>query len=357
MCLCPITIPNKNKPQTAFERSMASKVSDIKDTESLFIRVPCNHCSECLHRRQLEVTQRCQVELLDHYSFFGTLTYNNESLPHFVTSDGQDVMYADTRDFTLMVKRIRKNNLAPRPFHYILVSERGTKKGRPHFHFILFVPRYKDDSRYVPAQLEYTLYWLFRNEWRRNYGSTRKPDWKPLFTYSEIWKNGKKFCNFDLHYITLHASDNGQDDVSFYVSKYVFKPSKFERRLYCVLRDSLDPAEFFRTWQVVKSRSQFSKGVGCHSELQKSKIAHSIALSQNDPTGLKFFASNGKPQPLARYYRKCVSLASARSSVTASGGPISYFDRPLDKSLNTEYNFKKTLLAIEQKDIADFYPE
>lgn len=357
MCLCPITIPNKNKPQTALERSMASSVSDIKDTESLFIRVPCNHCSECLHRRQLEVTQRCQVELLDHYSFFGTLTYNNESLPHFATSDGQDITYADTRDFTLMVKRIRKNNLAPRPFHYILVSERGTKKGRPHFHFILFVPRYKDDSRYVPAQLEHTLYWLFRNEWRRNYGSTRSPVWKPLFTYAEFWKNGKRICNYDLHYITLHASDNGQDDVSFYVSKYIFKPSKFERRLYCILRDSLDSVEFFRTWQVIKSRSQFSKGVGCHSDLQKQKIAHCISVSQNDSDGLKFFASNGKAQPLARYYRKYVSLASARSSVTASGGPISYFDRPLDKSLNTEYNFKKTLLAIEQKDIADFYPE
>lgn len=357
MCTCPILIPNKLKTRSKFGRAMLSNnqyINGIKDIESEYLRVPCNHCSECLKRRQLEITQRCQNELLDHYCFFGTLTYSPEAIPHFVTSDGSDITFANCRDFSLMVKRIRKNNLLPRPFHYILVSERGTTKGRPHFHYLMFVPKYDSDSDYTPVELEKLIYCVVFNEWRRNVGSTRNPVWQPLFHYHEKFVAGKKICNFDLHYVTSHSSDKGADDVSFYVSKYIFKPSKFERLLYSRLRASLDPIEFFRTWSVVKSRSVFSKRVGYHSDKQKSKIQYCINTSSSNKNGFQFFQSDGKPVPLARYYRRYASLDALRSSVIARGGPISLYDIP---SVADHYNSEQSSLRvrhfIESKDISD----
>ena len=184
MCLSPIKIPNPNY------HSPVELIQKTTDTENTYLLVPCGVCSECLMKRQSDIVQRCKCLALDHYLFFCTLTYNPESLPVVVTSTGVAVKYADYSDAQKMFKRIRKYDLFGRPFKYFFVSERG-KKGRPHFHGLIFIPKKPDDDKLLPSILETSVRKVLFREWRRNYGSSRNPIWKPLFTYKSKFVGGK----------------------------------------------------------------------------------------------------------------------------------------------------------------------
>ena len=189
--------------------------------------------------RQSSIVQRCIAESLDNYLFFCTLTYNNDSLPVIETSSGFSIRYADMRDFTLMMKRLRKRPGFDRTCRYLVVSELGEKNGRPHFHALLVVPKLPGDTFVTIMQLET---WLFENvlaEWRRNYGSTRSPVYRPLCTYTRRWIRGELKTNYDLHYLNPRSSQNGVSDVAFYVSKYMLKRSDREKRLQQALKLNL----------------------------------------------------------------------------------------------------------------------
>lgn len=222
MCLSPIKIPNPNYG------AKAELLRKTKDCESRFMYVPCNVCAECTAAKQQQIVQRCRSLCLDHYLFFVTLTYNADSLRYVDTSTGFHIPYADLSDLQKMFKRIRYRNMIDRPFLYFAVTERGSKKGRPHIHFLLFIRKNKDDDKLYPAQLEPYLFRLFLSEWKRNYGSDRKPIWKPLLTYKKAFRHGRMYSNYDCHYVVNHSTENGSDDVAFYVSKYVLKPSDKE---------------------------------------------------------------------------------------------------------------------------------
>lgn len=114
MCVSPVLIPNPNY------RNTTELIRLTTDTENQFIRVPCNHCPECLAARQSAIVQRVRCLSLDHYIFFCTLTYNKESLPWHTCSDGFKIPYADISDAQKMFKRIRKDNLFGVPFRYFL---------------------------------------------------------------------------------------------------------------------------------------------------------------------------------------------------------------------------------------------
>ncbi len=70
---------------------------------------------------------------------FITLTYNDENLPPSNSLKKRDVQ--------LFIKRLRKK-VAPLKIRYFLAGEYGGRKGRPHYHMILFgyIP---DDLRYL----------------------------------------------------------------------------------------------------------------------------------------------------------------------------------------------------------------
>ena len=88
MCLSPVIIPNPN-----YGLKYSPELSPLIDTSSSSIAVPCGHCSECIHNRQLALVQRLQMESLCNYLFFSTLTYNNEMIPQLVTSSGYNIKY------------------------------------------------------------------------------------------------------------------------------------------------------------------------------------------------------------------------------------------------------------------------
>ena len=179
MCVSPIPIVNPNfgkKPEGVFK---------LKDCSASRIYVPCGYCDECIHQKQQNVIQRVQLVSKDSYVFYATLTYNPESLPCVVTSTGYSIPYADLGDFQRVLKRIRVHNLFKFPFKYLLVSERGSKRSRPHFHCLFF---FKKIANWDDADLlgfENYLWHTLLDNWSRNIGSDKKPIYQPLCTFKQ----------------------------------------------------------------------------------------------------------------------------------------------------------------------------
>lgn len=93
---------------------------------------PCGQCPACLNQRAAEWGVRLihEAHYWDHAQFT-TLTYNNEHLP----KSGWLVPQHLT-DFLKRVNAKQKYN--GRGFAYFASGEYGEKKGRPHYHAILF---------------------------------------------------------------------------------------------------------------------------------------------------------------------------------------------------------------------------
>lgn len=249
MCISPIVIKNPNAGAKKIGLNL------LKDCTSATIKVPCGHCSECIAVRQMELIQRVLMEGTFCHLFFGTFTYNDSALPS-VNINGYNIRYASADDFVNMIKRVRKVSLYP--FRYFVVSERGSKHGRPHFHLLLSTPKGDVD----PLNLERYFSDLFFGEWRRNYGSTRKPVYMPLCTLSRRYYDGRLSTNFDFHFVDPRFSDGGVADVGFYVIKYLMKADKHTNRLQQALKLNLHPSIYASIWDMVKSKTFFSKGYG-----------------------------------------------------------------------------------------------
>lgn len=347
MCVSPVRIKNPN---------YGSKVPLIvrtKDTKSQYINVPCNVCSECLASRQMQLVQRARTMALDHYIFYCTLTYDNEHLPRLGLSTGVSIPYADISDVQRMIKRIRKDNLFFRPFKFLFVSERGSERGRPHFHGLFFIDKYLDDDKLYPAMVEPSLRKVLFSQWARNVGTRKNPIYEPLFKFRQKYVGGKLFKNFDFHYVTPHTTENGSDDVSFYVTKYLLKPSSKEIRLQQALSLNLDIDEYNSAWKIVKSKMLCSKEFGYATELEKSHIQIGLELSRKDNTGLKYYCQNGNSQPLARYYRKFVPFEIASDSVDAIGSPIYDDDRTISEKLKSLEKGSIIREKIQNRDALD----
>lgn len=279
VCTSPITIKNPNK---GLNPSVG--INFMRDCSSDFIKIPCGHCPECIGVRQLNFTQRVQVEALVNHIFFLTLTYNNESLPyvqdHLVDPRSGDcveldldrpVRYADFRDFSLMMMRLRNSGAVPADTRFVTVSELGSSRGRPHFHSLLFIPKSPGDDFNKCLELEHSLFSAVLSEWRRNYGSRRVPVYRPLCTYVRRFVRGELRTNFDLHYVNPCLTDGSEGDVAFYVSKYMVKPSDRVRRLQSYLRLNLDEEQYKSVWQVVRPRYSASHLFGLSGFYDSSK--------------------------------------------------------------------------------------
>lgn len=350
MCVSPVRIPNPNYG------NKLPLMRQMYDCESQFLNVPCNVCSECIAARQMHIVQRARTMALDHYIFYCTLTYNNESLPVYTCSNGYSIRYADISDIQRMFKRIRKSNAFGRPFSYFFVTERGSERARPHVHGLIFIRKNDDDDKLFPAQLEPSVSNTIFKEWRRNYGSNRKPIWRPLFTFRRKYVAGKLHTNFDCHYVTPHSSEHGASDVAFYVTKYILKPSDKEERLQRALKLNLSPEEFESVWKVVRSRCICSKHFGASTDFERNYVRDSIHVSRNDPEGFKYYTEDGKPQPLARYYRRYVGLDDAVSSSVARGSPLTVDNRSQsEKDLSVERG-KIIKSKVSHREISELFP-
>ena len=301
-CVSPIKIPNNNYGLENIG------INFIKDC-SQFLSVPCGHCDGCFRLKQLYIIQRAQMEILAGKDlYFGTLTYNNKMIPRIDIGDKQ-YLYADFRDVRLMIKRLRKDNLLGTSFSFLVVSEYGGSRHRPHFHFILSVPSVKDfATKYSRAKVWHDI---ILSQWKRNVAmrynrkgqlvpNTRVPNWIPLCTY--VNRNGKR--NFDFHFVEPSLTGNSLD-VAFYVTKYIHKSPRNEK-LRSFLKLNFSPDEYSEYWRLLNPHSAISRGFGCpyHPEVKKyirDGIRYGI---QKGFPYFVFFNHEGNSFPLSPYYVK-----------------------------------------------------
>lgn len=198
-------------------------------------------------------------------------------LPSYKASDGNVYHYADINDFRLMIKRLRKRGEIPQCKYYVF-TEYGSEKHRPHFHFILFISKetvrsicniplfVKDYSEafynYI-LKLEKDLYWTFRNGWKRRIGGTvRNPVYEPLFEYHERWIRGKKYANYDFHFVR-QLEEHTFTDVFMYVSKYCVKFDQWLDKLIgqAYFRYEYDEYKRIRQLMLPKCRASLYLGI------------------------------------------------------------------------------------------------
>ena len=134
MCLAPIMIRNTNYLSPIKDKDYHI----LHDTIHEFLPVPCGRCASCVHLRQVYLIQRVQMEAINNDLFYGTLTYNEDSLPRVKYGD-IEFAYPDFSDWQKMIKMIRKD-YPHLKFKYMLVSEYGGKKHRPIFTFFCRSP-------------------------------------------------------------------------------------------------------------------------------------------------------------------------------------------------------------------------
>lgn len=303
MCVNPILIRNPNYKR----KCRLGSFDSFKDCSSLYIRVPCGHCIDCIQSKQMSIVQRSQMMNLDYHVFFGTLTYDNKHLPYLYTSSGIKITYADISHIQKMFKRIRKGNLFTRDFKYLVVSERGSLKGRPHFHLLLYVRKLDNDNYLDILNLEDLIFNTLKCEWRVNVGSSRTPIYEPLFKYSRKFIKGRLSTNFDLHFVNPRFG-NDENSVVFYCTKYMLKDSLSQRSFYYALKNNYDYDEFKYLWSKVRNRVLMSKDFGnSHSPAVKLYIKQCIyeSVNDSDSTAPSFFnPDNGQSFPLSRYFQR-----------------------------------------------------
>lgn len=104
-----------------------------------FLEVPCGKCEECAKHNRNSWFVRSYFEWRDNSwdsSFFYTLTYNNENLPHYANK----VPCFSKRHIQLFLKRLRKDlSQYGVRLRYIITCEHGELRKRPHYHVIFFL--------------------------------------------------------------------------------------------------------------------------------------------------------------------------------------------------------------------------
>lgn len=147
MCLNPVTISN-NTHRFAVGKSKLS------------FDVPCGKCHDCRSSKKNEWFLRCYKEFQDCQSkggatYFVTLTYADEFLPHFDIEykklvDGKVVYkhldspcfsYDDIHSFIKNLRTILKRRFGNIKLRYIVFPEYGDKYRRPHYHCLFYLSR------------------------------------------------------------------------------------------------------------------------------------------------------------------------------------------------------------------------
>lgn len=354
MCLSPISIPN---PYHGTQTGVTNDIHYAGALHSLdpFLQVPCGRCPVCIALKQSSIVQRVQMESLDNLIYFGTLTYNRESLSS-IDVNGYNISYAPIEDFTNMIRYVRKWNNVP-PFRYLAVSEFGGKKHRPHWHFLIFIPKTVISDNYdmiSPGDAyHYQSYlWpIFLDKWRHNIGSRKHPIWKQNCTYKQV---GNK-RNYDFQFVDTLSGLS--DDVSFYVTKYVCKYDDYTDRLKSALYFNVEPEKFKDLWNLVRPHSLYSKGVGNPSSpLVQAHIQKGIDLALKTTSHFPFYINpnDGSTFPLSPYY--CNKLMP-------DAAQIEFYERSrlCDKENPTFQEvqqrlvkWSKTIQMIRARDTVDF---
>lgn len=245
------------------------------------------------------------MESLKNHIFFATLTYNEDMIP-WLFINNKSIKYARYQDLNGVIRRLRKYQLFPRPFRYFAVSEFGSKRGRPHFHVLFFVPKYDGDDFNTCLGLERSMFSTLLSNWTRRVGGSNKfPNYVPLCTYVRRYRFGKISTNYDLHYVNENYSMDGSANVAFYVLKYMLKPSDRARRLQQALRLNLSESEYNRYWSIIKPRYWKSHDFGLSNDKDIQSLLRSNIESNKQlfPYPIFVHPLTGQTFPLSRYYK------------------------------------------------------
>lgn len=138
MCLSTIHIAN---PTHRFQEGVTKHWLDV----------PCGHCLECRTQKQDEWLTRSLSEF-DYYKnaihgsvWFPTLTYNNENLPFYTSPlTNYKIPCFDRQHIRTFMRKLRiylqRAHYDSTNIKYLVCSEYGTKRGRSHYHMLLFLP-------------------------------------------------------------------------------------------------------------------------------------------------------------------------------------------------------------------------
>lgn len=361
MCLQPILIknPNYGHDKSPIYRSQSWKY----DCTSKYVYVPCGHCSQCIAVKQMYLVQRVQMESLNTFMFFSTLTYDNKHLPRLTTSTGFDIPFADIRHLQLMCKRLRVHNSFGRPFRYFAVSERGsspTGSGRPHFHILWFFPRYDGELYSDGLSLNRKYSDIIRDAWCINKGSDKKPIYEPLFEYHEKFYRGKLYKNYDTHFVAPTLVCDGITSLAFYVSKYLLKPNDKERKLQQAFRLNLPEDEYEDSWNLVKSRSfrssSFGYGFDGRNYYEILSHLHEGVMRSDRTLGYPCYycPETGSSFPLSPFYKDNPLVFDEREFIEFKMETPVIYNPELDFTKMTESakKFERVRSLVDSKDLS-----
>lgn len=348
MCDRPLLIDNvnygkfKNNPLLEY----------CKDTINRKIYVGCGHCPSCLALKQSYFVQRFQMESLNNDLWTGMLSYRPESLPT-VKIGNYTHRYADSRDIQLLLKRLRNINAFDGPFKYWFISERGGKRHRPHWHFIISTPKIPGESLASRLSREKKYFHLVLDNWYTNKGSRRMPIKFPNLLY--VCRNGH--YNYDFHYCNPSLTKDGNIDVAFYVSKYYLKDDEYTQKLRSALRLNLPENAYRYYWTLLRHKFLCSHFLGdCNDPDVFDYIQKCIqfSISVGSPYPLFINPDTSQTFPLSPYYRKyltldqCVAFANNASCHVADR--INQFN-PSDIA-RSDSRFSKILERINLRDLS-----
>lgn len=142
MCLSPETMYEKRSGKT--------------------ITVPCKSCDLCRQNRVNDLIGRCIAEQCTASKTFAvTLTYAGDGPESAV------LRYADIQKFLKLLRAPKGGDFKVR---YICAGEYGAKKGRAHWHIILFF-----DGKYPDVEIGSRINWKY---WPHGYSYFQNPDYK-----------------------------------------------------------------------------------------------------------------------------------------------------------------------------------
>lgn len=368
MCYQPIKIKNPNYGKTPIGYNR------LQDCTNEYIQVPCGNCGECIAIEQMEYVQRIQMEALKNWLFMGTLTYKNETLPKLVTSQGYEYRYADTRQFTAELKRLRKNNTYEFPFREIYVSERGGKGGRPHIHCLLLFKKEDIGNKYEDAATFAKEHeWDLFNEWKQVTKKGRYSESYLLSDYRESYRYGIKHKTYDFHFVDPRLTEGGVTDVAFYVLKYMLKGSDHEQKIRQALFLNYSEDEAKKYWNTIKSRKEASIGMGLNVWDGQSYdweiieyLREGIERSKNNKSAYPLYYTPERllTFPLAKYYKNnglLYNMADAMAFYhnvkrdTPDNQVI--YDKSTDQMVKAFNDYERKLKIIDQDIVSEIIEE
>lgn len=214
MCYSPLKILNP------------AKRLDIYRGSKLFIEVPCGHCCECKKQKTGEYFARCYSEyeytrLVGGFTFWDTLTYNDEHLPHFhgIECFSRDDITNFFKRLKIHISRYQKYDKSSDSFtypfkdkiegnlSYYQCSEFGHTTHRPHYHVLFFCR--------IPGMNP----WLFAN--------FIKKAWSIAHRFGNIIYYERIGFTDRIYTIKKRIVDNEQGGIINYLAKYVNKDDEF----------------------------------------------------------------------------------------------------------------------------------